>query len=82
MLLKQHFKTFILEKFTRQGGSKQAILKQEKLNFKATAMRLRFNIYDFAGLIACYNTPKAYILKPKSNAFTLKKVKMKWSNHG
>ena len=47
--LKQHFKTFILEKFTRQGGSKQAILKQEKLNFKATAMRLRCNIYDFAG---------------------------------
>lgn len=52
MLLKQHFKTFILEKFTRQGGSKQAILKQEKLNFKATAMRLRFNIYDFAGQFA------------------------------
>lgn len=52
MLLKQHFKTFILEKFTRQGGSKQAILKQEKLNFKATAIRLSCNIYDFAGLIA------------------------------
>ena len=52
MPLKQHFKTFILEKFTRQGGSKQAILKQEKLNFKAITIRLSCNIYDFAGLIA------------------------------
>ena len=82
MLLKQHFKTFILEKFTRQGGSTQAIMTQEKLNFKATAMRLRFNIYDFAGQFTRLNTPKACILKPKSNAFTLKKAKMKWSNYG
>ena len=55
MLLKQHFKTFILEKFTRQGGSKQAILKQEKLNFKATAIRLSCNIYDFAGQLISEN---------------------------
>lgn len=49
MPLKQHFKTFNLEKITRHRGCKQAIMKQEKLNFKTTAMRLRFNIYDFAG---------------------------------
>lgn len=30
MPLKQHFKTFILEKFTRHRGSKQAIMRQEK----------------------------------------------------
>lgn len=42
--LKQHFKTFNLEKITRHRGCKLAILKQEKLNFKATAMRLRCNI--------------------------------------
>lgn len=47
--LKQHFKTFILEKITRHRGCKQAIMKQEKLNFKAITMRLRLNIYDFAG---------------------------------
>lgn len=82
MPLKQHLKTFNLEKITRHRGCKLAIMKQEKLNFKATAMRLRFNIYDFAGQFTRLNTPKAYILKPKSNAFTLKKVKMKWSNHG
>lgn len=28
--LKQHFKTFNLEKITRHRGSKQAIIKQEK----------------------------------------------------
>ncbi len=82
MPLKQHLETFYLEKITRHRGCKLAIMKQEKLNFKATAMRLRFNIYDFAGQFERLNTPKAYILKPKSNAFTLKKVKMKWSNHG
>ena len=82
MPLKQHLKTFILEKLTMHRGSKQAIVKQEKLNFKAITMRLRFNIYDFAGQFTRLNTPKACILKPKSNAFTLKKAKMKWSNYG
>lgn len=57
-------------------------MKQEKLNFKATAMRLSCNIYDFAGQFTRLNTPKAYILKGKSNAINLKKAKMKWSNHG
>ncbi|MDD7596771.1 MAG: hypothetical protein PUJ65_04565 [Prevotellaceae bacterium] len=57
-------------------------MKQEKLNFKTTAMRLRFNIYDFAGQFTRLNTPKACILKPKSNVFNLKKVKMKGYNHG
>lgn len=33
MPLKQHFKTFILEKFTMHKGSKQAIMKQEKMKF-------------------------------------------------
>ena len=42
--LKQHFKTLNLEKITRHRGCKLAILKQEKLNFKVTAMRLRCNI--------------------------------------
>lgn len=82
MPLKLHLKTFNLEKITRHRGSKQAILKQEKINFKAITMRLRFNIYDFAGQFTRLNTPKACILKPKSNVFNLKKVKMKWSNHG
>lgn len=49
MPLKQHFKTFILEKFTMHRGSKQAIRRQEKWNFKIIAMRLHLNIYDFAG---------------------------------
>lgn len=44
MPLKQHFKTFILEKITMHKGSKQAIVKQEKLNFKAITRRLRSNI--------------------------------------
>lgn len=48
MPLKQHFKTFILEKITMHKGSKQAIVKQEKLNFKAITRPLRCNIYDFA----------------------------------
>ena len=30
MPLKQHFKTFNLEKITKHRGSKQAIMKQEK----------------------------------------------------
>lgn len=44
MPLKQHFKTFILEKLTMHRGSKQAIVKQEKLNFKVITRRLRCNI--------------------------------------
>ena len=48
MPLKQHFKTFILEKINRQGGCKIAVMNQEKWNFKAITMRLRCNIYDFA----------------------------------
>lgn len=52
MHLKQHLETFNLEKITRHRGCKLAIMKQEKLNFKATAMRLSCNIYDFAVLIA------------------------------
>ena len=80
--LKQHFKTFNLEKITRQRGCKIVIIKQEKWSFKAIAMHLRCNIYDFSGQCAWHIATKAYVLKPKSNAFTLKKVKMKWSNHG
>lgn len=44
MPLKQHLKTFNLEKITRHRGCKQAIMKQEKLNFKAITRRLRSNI--------------------------------------
>lgn len=77
MPLKQHFKTFILEKFTMHRGNKQAIVKQEKWNFKIIAMRLHLNIYDFRLQFTWHNTPKACILKPKSNVFNLKKSKMK-----
>lgn len=75
--LKQHLKTSNLEKFTMLRGSKQAIMRQEKWDFKTTAMRLSCNIYDFATQFTWNNAPKAYILKGKSNAFTLKKAKMK-----
>lgn len=49
MPLKQHFKSFILEKLTIHRGNKQAIKRQEKWNFKIIAIRLHHNIYDFAG---------------------------------